>query len=83
MTDNERKVLDAIQGPACEMFFTFASIMQHSGLTRIEVRDACRSLRIDGLAEFSNGLWTLDGRPVGSGYAITAAGRLLVDESEP
>ena len=72
----EQKVLSAIQGSPCEFFFPFASIMQASGLTRSEVRTACRSLRAQGLAEFSNGLVAEDGDIVGSGDALTPAGLL-------
>ncbi|MCH8965979.1 MAG: hypothetical protein IIB58_13540 [Planctomycetes bacterium] len=78
----EQKVLSAIQGAPCEFFFPFASIMQASGLTRSEVRTACRSLRAQGLAEFSNGLVAEDGDMVGSGYAITPAGQVVIDANE-
>ena len=80
MTENERKVLSAIDGVPCEAFYPFAGIMQESGLTRAEVRTACQSLRDKGLAEFSNGLWTEDGYMVGSGYAITPAGQLVIED---
>ena len=74
MTEQERQVLLSIQGPPCETFFTFAGIINQTGLCRSEVRTACRSLRKQGFAEFSNGLWSEDGSMVGSGYGITEAG---------
>lgn len=39
------------------------------------IRAALRSLRERGLVKFCRGLWTEDGEPAGSGYALTDAGR--------
>jgi hypothetical protein len=52
----------------------FAPLIEDTGLTRPEVRSACRSLAQKGLARFASGLWTEDYEPAGSGYGLTYEG---------
>lgn len=61
-------------------FTHFKPIMEATGLSRSEVRRACRSLRRKGLAEYSRGLWADDGQPAGAGYAATPAGRKALED---
>lgn len=78
MTDNERKVLKALnynEDGTC--FSGFAFLQDETGLDRKAVRRACRSLKRKGLAQFATGLWTEDGEPRGSGYAATKEGAAL------
>jgi hypothetical protein len=81
---NERKVLRRL---AREFgydapYFPFGPLMRATGLTRKEVRRACRSLTRKGLAQFGRGLWDDDGHPAGSGYAATFAGAELAEGRE-
>lgn len=59
-----------------EMCIGFSWIMGATILSmgRKEVRDACRSLRNKGLAQFVRGLMTEDGQVAGAGYCITMDG---------
>lgn len=50
-------------------------LTQRLGIGKDYVLAACRSLRDRGYATFQRGLWTEDGTPAGSGYAITPQGR--------
>lgn len=61
-------------------FLPFAPIVERTCLDRKEVQRACRALASKGLATFEVGLWNDEGRPAGSGYGITKAGRDLVHE---
>lgn len=58
-------------------YFSFAGIINGTGLDRKQVRRACRYLARKGFAEFCRGLWNDEG-PAGSGYGATKAGRELV-----
>lgn len=49
----------------------FREIAGNAGLTRAQVRDACRSLRAKGLARFHRFLMTDEGQLGGSGYSLT------------
>lgn len=76
----ERLVLDYIGETGGDLdwcAYSFAPIMKNTGLTRPEVRRACRSLARKGLTAFERALWTEDGEMVGAGYRATAAGRAL------
>ena len=78
MTDNERKVLGALNfSEDGHCFCGFAWLMEETGLDRKAVRRACRSLKKKGLAQFARGLWNEDGEPCGSGYAATEQGAAL------
>lgn len=44
-------------------------------ITRDMASAICKSLRDRGYLTYERGLWTEDGEPGGSGYAITKAGR--------
>ncbi|SCM71609.1 hypothetical protein KL86PLE_100284 [uncultured Pleomorphomonas sp.] len=45
------------------------------GCTKEMARAVCRDMRGLGFVEYHRALWTDEGEPAGSGYAITAAGR--------
>lgn len=57
----------------------FVSIMRETKLTRPEVRRRCRYLRRIGLAEYHRALWSDDGEPRGSGYAVTRQGMAVAE----
>lgn len=73
LNDREGAVLaclkDAHDGMGGFSYLAFAPIQAETGLTRKDVRRACRSLTRKGLAEFGSGLWTEVGYPAGSGYS--------------
>ena len=64
-------------------FYPFKSIAEITRLDIQEVRRRVRRLARKGYAEFSKGLWTEDGEPAGSGYAITPAGRQALAAPSP
>lgn len=83
MTDHKRRaksdytrILEVL-GEAGEDFpyFTFDCIASLARLPRQRVRFCCRAMARKGLTQYGKGLWTDDGRPAGSGYAITESGR--------
>lgn len=81
LTEAHRKVLTAWQ--FCHEDFgclTFNTIASNSGVERSRIRRIVRHLARKGMTEFHRGLWTEDGMPAGSGYAITAAGRATLAE---
>lgn len=55
-------------------FLTFRGLMKRTALARPVVRRAARYLARKGYAKFGKGLWTEDGEPAGSGYAVTEDG---------
>lgn len=57
--------------------YPFKSLCRLTGLTRDQVRTACRSLRDKGLARHERGLCTEDLVFIGSGYTATPAGSCL------
>lgn len=65
--------------PMGEFCTSFRQIEIDAGLSRKVVRDSCRALRKDGLAEFYRGLMTEECDVAGSGYCITEAGKKLWD----
>jgi len=76
LTDNDIAVLRAMEMRSPDFgFMSFGAIARDSGVDRKAIRRIVRKLARYGLAEFSSGLWTDDGRPAGAGYAITSAGR--------
>lgn len=77
----EQKVLHALGLGRDEFgYFSFATITAETGLDRKVVRRACRALARKGLAEYGKGLWSEDGEPAGSGYAITKQGAKALPE---
>jgi hypothetical protein len=86
INENESKVLDALSAGedsySGHAYFSFAALMSKTRLDRKAVRMACRSLARKGLAEFGKGLWSDDGEPAGSGYAITKAGVSALTSAE-
>ena len=83
LSPTEMRVLEALDGKTRpdDFFVGFQPLQDTTELSRHEVRRACRSLKRKGLASFMAGLWTEDGEPAGSGYAITEAGRAAVAEA--
>jgi len=83
LTDHEAAVLEALAArhniSADTSYLHFGMIEERTGLDRGQVRDASRALAARGLAQFSRGLWTDDGTPGGSGYAITEVGHLVAE----
>lgn len=75
-------VLIALAGNEPGFYSNFACVQGATGLSRDEVRRACRRLRKAGLAEFRNGLWTDAGDMAGAGYTATADGRVRALELE-
>lgn len=80
LNPNEVKVLAALNTGSDDFgFYPFDTVCRYTKLKRNVVRRACRSLKRKGLARYGMGLWTDDGEPAGSGYAITKDGRGLAD----
>lgn len=76
LTANDIAVLRAMDSRGGDFgFMSFGTIAADSGVDRRAIRRIVRKLARAGLAEFSSGLWSEDGRPAGAGYAITSAGR--------
>lgn len=80
LSDNEKKVLSFLAENSidCEMCIAFDWISSDTKLSRVEVRDAARSLRKKGYAEYYRGLMNDDGMVAGSGYCITYAGKAFL-----
>jgi hypothetical protein len=57
----------------------FSYVMKRTGFPRQVVRRICRHLARSGMAEYSRGLWSEDGKPAGAGYAITKVGRAALE----
>lgn len=55
-------------------FMSFKQIAQSSELDIRHVRRTVRSLARKGFLKYGRGLWSEDGEPRGSGYAITREG---------
>ena len=55
-------------------------IADDAGVDKEAARFACKRLRNKGLAIYKNGLFTEDGEPCGSGYALTELGRDAIAE---
>ena len=60
-------------------YFSFKGIAGRSGVPLTHIRRHVRALARAGLAEYGRGLWSDDGMPAGSGYAITKAGRAALN----
>jgi len=81
----EQQVLNVLASGSDEYgYFSFAGIKARGGLELDvkQIRRACRSLKRKGLADFCSGLWDDDGRPAGSGYGATRAGREAAEPIE-
>lgn len=77
MSPDQIKVLLALEDSDGDFSYQcFAAISRRCGLNRKRVRRAVRALARKGFAKFAKGLWTEDGDPYGSGYAITDEGLL-------
>lgn len=80
----DRYVLSVMAGgqgsfEATEYFRPLAAF-ERNWFSRDMARAFLRDLTDRGLAQYSRGLWTEDGEPAGSGYAITNAGLALLDK---
>jgi len=64
-------------------YLNFDEIARRAGIPKTKVRRAVRGLARKGLAEFRTALWTLDGRPCGSGYRCTEKGLERSPTTEP
>ena len=84
MLPEHLKVLEALAPFEYEdfLYYNFASLMGDTGFDRAKVRRIVRCLARKGLAKYARGLWTEEGEPAGSGYAITEAGRKLLGETK-
>jgi hypothetical protein len=88
MTPSQRIVLAALSTGDTEYGFGFmpfaliASRAKENGDTidPAKVRRHVRACARKGWAEFSRGLFTEDGELAGSGYAITFAGRVALEQ---
>jgi len=74
MTENDRKVLKALEETSEEWVLPFDPIAHETKLERRVVRLSCRRLARKGLAEYLRGLWSDEGLPAGAGYRITKEG---------
>lgn len=64
-------------------YLSFRHISERSGVPLAEARAIVRGLASEGLAEFARGLFTEDGEPYGSGYALTVSGLEIAGAIEP
>lgn len=74
----DRHVLGYIEDHDTNGFDWFAFNLRpfiNDWITRDMASAICKSLRDRGYLTYERGLWTEDGEPGGSGYAITEAGR--------
>ena len=79
INEKERKCLNFLAGEYWGgLCYSFVTIEDDTGLSRSEVRRACRSLRRKGLAKFVRGLMNDDGEVAGSGYCATRVGAAFV-----
>lgn len=71
LTEDERATVLAMSASGHQDFGyrNFAAIEADGGS-----KNAARSLRAKGIAVFAKGLWTDDGEPYGSGYALNEIG---------
>ncbi len=63
--------------PADYPYMSFATIAADANVPLCRVRRTVRHLARKGLAQYARGLWTDEGRPFGSGYCATPAGRAV------
>lgn len=77
LTDAELRVLECLSDHynADANCFPFKPLSEQCELTIDVVADAVRSLTRRGYAQFVRGLWDDEGKPAGSGYCCTRAGR--------
>jgi hypothetical protein len=79
----EKKALRGLVGTDHRETYQGFAVIGHDGeLPRHHVRRAVRGLARKGFAKYARGLWSDDGRPAGSGYALTDAGLAFVDAIE-
>lgn len=83
MTDAHRAVLKALYDVYDDYdgggFAHFSYVIKKTGFPRNVVRRICRHLARQGMAEYSRGLWSEEGKPAGAGYGITEAGRRALE----
>lgn len=85
------KALTALQGQALTAWadtdtdfdvLSFGTIAKRSGLPHKQVRRVVRDMARKGVTEYHRGCWTIDGDPAGSGYGLTATGRVLLRKGD-
>jgi hypothetical protein len=65
---------------ADQVYYRLDYIAKSAGLDRETARFVCRRLRDKGLAIYARGLFTEDGEVAGAGYALSPAGRELLQK---
>lgn len=82
LTISEDNVLYHLSNRGPEYCLNFKALMSMTGLDRVEVRNACRSLAENRLAYYSRGLWNFEeDMPAGSGYGISPEGMKWIDSA--
>jgi len=74
-----RKAYVALYALTSEGAISLKELSRVLGEDYSAVRRAVRTLARRGLAELHRALWTDDGRPAGSGYALTEKGEQMMD----
>lgn len=76
LTELDKQALSAFADTEDDFgYLSFRAIAERSGMEQGHVRRQVRRLARLGLTQFKSGLFTEDGAPYGSGYAITTEGR--------
>lgn len=67
-----------------DLFFPFKVLERETRYNRELVKGLCRSLKLQGYADFQSGLMDDEGAFIGTGYGLTKAGlRLLYARQDP
>lgn len=79
----ERRILSVMAEAGDDYgYFGFDVLSRQTQIARRQVRLDVRRMARKGLALFGKGLWTDEGEPAGSGYAITPAGRAWLADKD-
>lgn len=86
MLTKHRAVLEALSG--CDRdspYLNFDNIAKRLSvpMKRAEIRRICRHLARKGWTEYGRGLWNDNGEVAGSGYRITATGKVMLELEKP
>lgn len=77
--DRELKILSVLaEGREDFGYFGFETISRQTRIERRVIRLDVRRMARKGFTQYGKGLWNGEGEPMGSGYAITPAGRALL-----
>ena len=72
----ERRILSTLAEAGEDFaYFNFDSLARRTQIPRRQIRLDVRRMARKGWTLFGRGLWTDEGKPAGSGYCITPAGR--------